>query len=208
MTEIEFDEWLTHHCNRFAGLDRKIFGDDRNDGDPTIARDFFHHLGSFEKSELMAATLHLMALEDQPFPEQHLGKIKAFCKTNRFEKHKKDPQPYRKEETYRCGQCRDRGSIYVFHPIAYRPIFEDRFDRKRHLNEIVVSCNCAAGQPLCNKEPSDKGFKNMLRFSEHTMFPVLDPETQQERTELDLVQFVTEQYRPRNFHSEFESFAT
>ena len=204
MTREEFSDWLGMHRNRFPGVDKLIGGDE------TIAADFWAVLSRFTADELRAATRDIMAMDPQPFPGDHLGKIRALCRTVRFRKHEREPQPYRQEESYRCGRCRDRGSIHVFHPCAYRPIVDGTFDEKQHLREIVVACNCAAGQPLCNKDPENikqkDSLPNMLIFNEQTMFPMIDSETRQENTALDLVQFVTERYQPRNYNPEFAAF--
>lgn len=206
MTKEEFASWLERHRNRFPGVDKLM------ESDESMALDFWHKLNRFDVEDLNTATREVMAMDPQPYPGDHLGKVLTICRSGRFRKYEKIPkhQSYRQEERYDCGRCRDRGCFEVFHPCAYRPIMSEVFNEAKHLREITVACNCAAAQPMSNKSPENLSrhgsFENMLTFNEQTMLPVLDTDTREKRTVYDLVQFVTEVYKPRNYHNEFATF--
>lgn len=206
MQGSDFQVWLSYHSARFPGVSNML------DRDETIARDWFYHLEAFEVEETEKATLEIMALDPQPFPGDHLGKIKAICKRNRMIKNPVDPSKirYRDTETFSCPICHDFGVIWVFHPIAYQPIKDDAYNRAKHLRELVVGCNCPAAQQFVNKDPETSGkkqFSQMLRFDDAAMLPTRNWETGLDRDETDLIEFVTERLRPRRFHSEFEAFS-
>lgn len=205
MNKTEFAGWLDRHAARFQGIANML------DRDQTIAKDYLLMLGGFDVEHANQATLELMAMDPQPFPNDHLPKLIAICKRLRM-KIKKTIElvDYRQTDTFRCSTCHDFGCIWVFHPMAYKPIREGYFDPKMHFRDIVVGCKCPPSQQFVNKpepQPGDKKqFSAMLRFDESKMLPVRDWDNNRDRDETDLIEFV-DRMRHKNHKTEFDAFA-
>lgn len=192
MNRSEFDDWIDMHCARFSGVSNMI------ENDPTISNDWFSRIGHATVDQATEATREIMAMDPQPFPSDHLGKLASIIKSLRFIEFESD-RFTPKVESYRCLQCFDRGAVYVFHPLAYSEIRNGTFDKSKHVNEIVVACYCDAGK--IHQQPKTKtSCHPLMQFDANRMLPT------HEQTADDLVEFVNDRYRPRNYHEEFADF--
>ena len=198
MNQSEFDDWFEVHCLRFAGVAKL------QANDPTIASVYFDRLKQYDRRTLRDATDDVFAMEDQPFPSQHLGKLLSLCRSSQYKLTRSENVTLPAKERINCELCEDRGTVYVYHPEAYQKIRDERFDYDRESKEIVVACSCSRGESFSNKSSDNLGtkgsFPNMLKFCPTRMLP-LDG-----NGEAELVEFV-EQIKPKNYRQEFAGMA-
>lgn len=109
------------------------------------------------------------------------------------------------EPTYKCLLCRDRGVVEVFHPKAYKPIRKETFNKNLHTGGIVVACHCQSGKQHCEKDQGDinskKCLPNLIMFDHNRMLAT------DGHGHVDLINFVENDYRPKNFNFEFDEFS-
>lgn len=180
MTRDEFDEWLAGYAVRFKGVANMM------SEDPTIASDWFSELGAATVEQITTATRDIMTRDPQPFPADHLGKLRAVVKSLQFEPKRNQALRYTSEPSYRCIKCLDRGHLWVWHPSAYKAV-RDNTLQPTDQKEIVVACDCNAATP------------GLIKFDHSKMLP--------SDTDLsDLIEFV-ETIKPRNYYHEFAEFA-
>lgn len=198
-----FRQWVSDFEIRFGGFAKLI------DQSTELQRDFQETFSGFSVDVLRKATKELCLLDPQPFPGEVMAKLYARCKSISFVPRSHDvvPDPH-KEPRYRCLECCDCGTIWVYHPKAYQPISEDYFDSTKHLNTIVVACICSAGEIEAKPREYRNGgnvrkVEGAKRFNPSTMLPVLATRMADQIAEL--TEFVLNSYRVQKF-SGFEDW--
>ena len=197
---MEFEDWLDRHVGRFSGVQRLF------EKDSTIAADWKRLLDGFSVEALLHATDQIMLMENQPFPENHLGKIRVFATTFQNREKLKNVVEFDelKNERVRCSLCRDRGVVEVYDPRkSYAAIRANAFDIDSHLRICVVACTCGQGDKHTRPKVNPNQCKPLIRFDSSVMSTV-DAATTTEQAD-ELADFVLNQWKPSNFHSEFAS---
>jgi len=197
MNTEQLENWIDDYRRRNSGVDRIL-------DSQSLVDDWFHLLSDFSLEELKSAARYLATLDPQPYPSEHLPKLLAHLKSQRF-KPLRQALPSTREPRYECPDCNDRGVRYVYHPLAYQPIRDECFSASNHLREIVVACNCAAGNQHTQQRESKIANRPMKEFCQNTMCEVSAISTEEQVQEL--TEFVSTKYRPRNFYYEFSEFS-
>lgn len=190
MTNEEFNTWLADYQVRFRGV-AALLAESQS-----LVDDWYRMLKGFDLETIQGATRDVTAMDPQPYPGDHLGKLIRFSKDRSFAAPKQID--YSRVESYKCLQCQDRGVVWVYHPMAYGPIRKGEFDAAKHVNEIVVACYCDQGKQH-QRPKTQTSCHPLMLFDANRMLPV--------STADDLVDFVANRYRPRNYHDEFSEFA-
>lgn len=108
----------------------------------------------------------------------------------------------------RCSKCGDRGVIEVYSPRSYQGTPRDEVtpDDLR-IKTVMVACGCQAGKahtkPIDFQKKMNQA-KPMLEFDENTMCQVNHIGLDDQKAEL--FNFLKNDYRPHNYHSEFSDW--
>ena len=138
---MTFDAWANDFAVRFAGFRTLL------ENSEPLRGEFQSTFQQFSVEVLQKATSELTLLDPQPFPSEVFAKLYSRCKSLTFapRSHVKVYDPF-DEPRYHCLDCRDGGTLTVYHPIGYSPIRNGCFEMRKHLNTIVVACHCNAGE--------------------------------------------------------------
>lgn len=207
-----FQDWYQRHAARFAGVKRLV------ETDPTIYDDWERMLSKFSIESLDHATDQIMISEKQPFPEEHLGKIRVFATAYGNNKKLKNSVAYDDHRRVKCAACQDRGTLRVYDWRSknetggrgtYLAIANNEFNPE-DIRDFVVACDCEAGnQHRQEVDPGRKGAcKPLPKYDPDFMRQVVAISRDDQASEL--VGFVlnnpTVYNRPAGYHQEFSSF--
>lgn len=137
---MTFDEWADDLATRFSAFGNLI---ERSE---SLQDDFRQTFQSFSIDVLKKATKELMLLDPQPFPSDIFGKLYSRCKSMSFapQTHGKTFDPH-DEPRYKCLDCKDGGTVAIYHYCGYQPIRLGSFDMSKHLRSMIAACHCSAG---------------------------------------------------------------
>jgi hypothetical protein len=200
-----FSEWASDFLIRFNGFSKTV------DQSEELQKEFDELFRPFTIEVLRKATRELMLLDPQPFPNEVMAKLYSRCRSMSLapRTHESVPDPW-DEPRYRCLDCRDGGTLMVYHPIGYSPIRNDCFEISKHLNSITVACTCDAG----DKQTIERRYKlgnggerivpGLKRFDSKKMKVITATRLNEQVDEL--TEFVLSGYQFNKF-SGFEEYA-
>jgi hypothetical protein len=203
--QMTFEQWADDYATRFPGFGNLL---EKSNG---LQDDFCATFRCFPIEVLQKATLEITLLDPQPFPNDHIPKLLSRCRSLTFapRTHSAVSDPWY-EPRYKCLDCRDGGTLMVYHPIGYSPIRNDCFEISKHLNSITVACTCEAGE----KETRERRYKSgsggervvpgLKRFDSKKMKVVTATRLNDQVDEL--TEFVLSGYQVNKF-SGFEEYA-
>lgn len=158
MTKEEFARWLTLHRAAFPGLSAWLAripdAIDAPEGEPSrrdVLRIWFHVLEPCEYEDCKLATEAMAAgkIEEPRGWDRHKAAIRREAdRRDRERRRQAVPLPRRVdgEPAFACPQCRDDGSILVYHPETYARAMGEGLADTDPIYRAVTRCPCAAGE--------------------------------------------------------------
>lgn len=198
-----FSEWANDFMVRFYNFAKLVDQSDK------LKKEFRDTFQRFEIEVLEKATLELTLLDPAPFPNDVMGKLYTRCKSmTMLPRMHQAPYDPTKEQRFKCLDCRDSGSIEVYHPMAYKPIKDGEFSVSKHLRTCLAACTCDEGTVMATERryksgSADRIVKGYPRFNPTKMQPM--QATRIEEQVVELTHFVLNDFQENKF-SGFEDY--
>jgi hypothetical protein len=192
-----FKQWANDYATRFPNVGRILAESESFRGD------WEDVLSKFSIETLLEATRWVALLDPQPFPGDHFPKLVARCKSmTMLPRMHQAPYDPTKEQRFKCLDCRDSGSIEVYHPMAYKPIKDGEFSVSKHLRTCLVACTCDSGTVMATERryksgSTDRIVKGYPRFDPRKMQPM--QATRIEEQVVELTHFVLNEFQETKF---------